>query len=58
MPSLSSLDNARVTVRVARNTNYPRFEDTPYSKILDRDVDIGEIIIDVRASDNDLKVST
>ncbi len=56
-PPLSSQQNARVTVNVARNLNDPQFEGTPYNAAINRDVEVGSEVKEVRAKDNDNSVS-
>ena len=57
-PSGISENNARVTVRVARNFNVPRFQATPYKATLARNQGLDIPVIDVIASDDDKNVSS
>ena len=55
-PPKSSQENARVTVRVARNLNSPKFEGQPFTAKLTRDAQVGTPVKDVLARDDDQNV--
>ncbi len=44
-------------MNVARNLNDPQFEGTPYNAAINRDVEVGSEVKEVRAKDNDNSVS-
>ena len=56
-PARNSSNDARVTVRVQRNRQTPRFDRDSYSTSVDQRVDVGTQVLDLNANDGDSNVS-
>ena len=55
-PEQNSTSDARISIRVMRNRNDPRFSGQSFSVKVEEKVDIGSPVIDIDASDGDPQV--